>query len=308
MSRVRPSVIAGEDLVLNRDGARLVVAALELALRQAGRDGLDVRKRAGWTDVEWLLASARAVAAGNTPAAAGTAAGTAEGSFRVDLPDSAPVQEMLTTAGAANLLGVTPRAVVKRIAAGRLPATRVGREWAISEWDAPLRGGREAAMTDGDFQVTWPAGEIRAGAGQTRLTRAQVVSLVDAAQRGGKFPPSRRDHWLLEVAAGGQRGAQAITDLVRLVSADDVTRASWPGDADADDSAGALGDLYEALYPGPERSARELDRRERAREREAARFNRSQHQADNTLSLAAAPDPAASDDQLYTALFGEERT
>ena len=83
---------------------------------------------------------------------------------------------------------------------------------------------------------------------------------------------------------------------------------SWPGDNPAYDRADALGDLYEAVYPSTERAAAELERAEQRREREAAKFSRSQHQHDNTLALAAAPDPAAglSDDQLYDALFGPD--
>jgi excisionase family DNA binding protein len=40
---------------------------------------------------------------------------------------------MLTTKQAATRLGITPRRVGALIAAGRLPATKLGRDWLIAE-------------------------------------------------------------------------------------------------------------------------------------------------------------------------------
>ena len=133
----RPSAIIGGSLVLDRRGAAMIAAALRLAAKAAGRNGIDYQGRAAYDDYAWLLAQADLVAAGSP-------AGTAEGTFRVDLPSSAGVPDLLTTAGAAAILGVSPRAVVKRIEAGTLPARRVGREWAITEYDV-----RRAARPDG---------------------------------------------------------------------------------------------------------------------------------------------------------------
>ncbi len=57
--------------------------------------------------------------------------------------------------------------------------------------------------------------------------------------------------------------------------------------------------MYLLLFPDPAdpRVGRELERRERQRARDAARFGRSGHQHDNLMpypAAAAAPDPAAS--------------
>lgn len=115
----RPSAIVGDHLVLNRDGARLLLAALELAMSNAERNGVNARGRDRWDDVQWLAAQARTVAAG----AAGGTGGTV---WRLDLGAS---DGTWSTRQAAALLKVTPRAVVKAIDAGDLPAERVGREW-----------------------------------------------------------------------------------------------------------------------------------------------------------------------------------
>lgn len=45
---------------------------------------------------------------------------------------------MLTTKDAAARLGVTPRRVSALIAAGRLPAMKMGRDWLIAESDLAL--------------------------------------------------------------------------------------------------------------------------------------------------------------------------
>jgi excisionase family DNA binding protein len=137
----RPSYIVGGQLVLDRDGARMVAAALRLAAKAAGRNGADYRGRAQWDDFEWLLAQADIVAAGS-------AGGTGGEPFTVELPSSGPVPELLTTAQAAQLMGVTARAVTARIERGDLPARRVGREWAITEYDVRRHAARDGRRAD----------------------------------------------------------------------------------------------------------------------------------------------------------------
>ena len=180
------------------------------------------------------------------------------------------------------------------------------------------------------FRATSQAGADGRG-GRVRLTPAQMAGIVNAAARAGKIHPRSRDAWLVRVARGGREGGQAIHDLLHLVPADPVTRASWPGDRPADDGQAEQDELYSALYPDPgdERVVRELERRERRRAQEASRQAQLAHADDNTLAAAAPdPDPAASgiaarrmerirrdpadlaagmiDGQLYDQLFGPD--
>ena len=138
--------------VLGEPGARLtprgcamVVVALELAARQAGQAGVNYRGRDRYGDFEWLLEVCRAGAV----TGGDSAAGTAEATFTVVMPSSAPVPELLTTGQAAAIMRLSTRAVVKRIEAGQLPARKVGREWLITEYDArcAANGGRADART-----------------------------------------------------------------------------------------------------------------------------------------------------------------
>ena len=138
----RPSAIIGDRLLLTRHGAAMVAAAIELAMKAAGANGVDYAGRTAYDDVAWLLAQARTVAAG-------AAAGTSGQRFTVVMPSSAPVPELLTTGQAAAIMRLSTRAVVKRIEAGQLPARKVGREWLITEYDArcAANGGRADART-----------------------------------------------------------------------------------------------------------------------------------------------------------------
>lgn len=107
----------------------MLAAALRLAAKAAGRNGVDFKGRAQYDAFSWLLTQADLVASGS-------AAGNGGQRLRGDLPSSALVPELLTTRQAAKIIGVTPRAVAKRIKAGQLPARKVGKEWAITEYDA----------------------------------------------------------------------------------------------------------------------------------------------------------------------------
>ena len=60
---------------------------------------------------------------------------TATGTARAPEPEPAASSRWLSTTQAADLLGLTPRAVVKAIAQGKLPATRVGNRHRISRED-----------------------------------------------------------------------------------------------------------------------------------------------------------------------------
>ena len=133
----RPSAIVGDRLILDRHGAAIVLAALELAITQANRAGARYRGRDRYSDFQWVYEQARLIASG-------TAAGTPGTPFRVAMPSSAPMPELLTTRQAAKILGVSARAVTKQISAGQLPARRVGREWVVTEYDVrhAARNGR----------------------------------------------------------------------------------------------------------------------------------------------------------------------
>ncbi|MGH3484745.1 MAG: excisionase family DNA-binding protein [Nocardioidaceae bacterium] len=84
------------------------------------------------TSGRWLPPDAwRAAWRELTAAAAGSADGSASGERDRDV-------EILTVAQVAVRVGITERAVRKRIASGSLPARRVGRRWAI-EWREPRK-------------------------------------------------------------------------------------------------------------------------------------------------------------------------
>jgi excisionase family DNA binding protein len=134
-----PSHIDAGRLVLDARGAAMVAAALRIAAKAAGRDGVDVHGRTRWDDFSWLLKQADLVAGG-------TATGTAESSWTLELPAS---DATWSTAQAAGLLGISVRAVVKAISAGRLPATRHGRAWVLREADVREFDGRRGAGNRG---------------------------------------------------------------------------------------------------------------------------------------------------------------
>jgi hypothetical protein len=78
----RPSQIVGDALVLNAEGAAMLAAALRLAAKAAGRNGVDFKGRAQYDAFSWLLTQADLVASGS-------AAGNGGQRLRVDLPSSA---------------------------------------------------------------------------------------------------------------------------------------------------------------------------------------------------------------------------
>ena len=148
MTGERPSQIVAANLVLNQRGAVMLLAALDAALKLADRSGVDYQGRSAYSDVEWLRTQARLVAAGRT-GPAGSADGTAPRPFRLEVPSS---DAIWSTRQAAALLRCTPRAVVKAIRAGHLPAERIDRTWVLREADvrahAARDGRRDAADTD----------------------------------------------------------------------------------------------------------------------------------------------------------------
>jgi excisionase family DNA binding protein len=62
------------------------------------------------------------------------------------------MEEQITTTAAAARLGVTPRRVRALIDDGRLPATRIGRDWLIDVADLARVADRKPG---------WPAGKSR---------------------------------------------------------------------------------------------------------------------------------------------------
>lgn len=56
---------------------------------------------------------------------------------------------LLSTKDAAARLGITPRRVAALIAAGRLPATKLGRDWLIAEADLALVAERKPGNRTG---------------------------------------------------------------------------------------------------------------------------------------------------------------
>jgi excisionase family DNA binding protein len=111
-------------VVLGPDGVRMVTAAVELALRAAGRNGGAARVT---DDVAHLREVLRVAGlAGCAPVTAGVP-------WRLDLPAS---DVRVTVAQAAAIHRVSQAAIRKAIGAGRLPAERYGSRWLIRETDA----------------------------------------------------------------------------------------------------------------------------------------------------------------------------
>jgi hypothetical protein len=141
----RPSAIVGDQLLLNRRGAAMLLAALEAAARLAERNGVNYQGRSQWDDVSWLRTQAELVAEGRT-GPAGSADGTPGIPFRFEVPDSASIW---STTQAAALLRCTPRAVVKAIKAGHLPAKRIDRTWVLREVDVRQHAARDGRSDGG---------------------------------------------------------------------------------------------------------------------------------------------------------------
>ena len=122
---------------LTPKGCAMVVVALELAARQAGAAGVNYKGRSQYDDFTWLLETCRA---GSAPGSApGSDGGTTAVRWTWTPADS---DGTWSTRQAAVLLSCSPRAVVKAIRAGRLPATRNGREWVLREADVREYAGR----------------------------------------------------------------------------------------------------------------------------------------------------------------------
>src|SRR5690348_893309 len=139
-----PALLWGDGAILTRRGCAMVSAALELVARQAAsRDG---GVRTG-DEFEWLRTVVRLAAAGSAP-------GTAARTFKVIMPGS---DRKLATSEVAALAGISQRAVVKAIRAGRLPAARCGQQWVINETDARIFAGGRNGRTQGTNAATGAA-------------------------------------------------------------------------------------------------------------------------------------------------------
>jgi len=126
----RPSriILVTGELALNQRGAEMLLAALDKTLQGTPPR---YRGRSSYSELDWLYEQARIVASGSV-------SGTPLAVFRAEVPASG--SHYITTAEAAGILGITERAVTKRIAAGQLRAERHGRPWWLDE-----RAVREAA-------------------------------------------------------------------------------------------------------------------------------------------------------------------
>ncbi len=129
MADQQPSHIAGGHLVVGPEGCRLIVAALELAMRGAERNGVAYRGRSRWSDVEWLHAQARLVAQGEVAVVAAENTGEA---FTALLPSS---DATVSAAQAAQILGITRQAVGAAIRRGDLAARREAGRYVLAETD-----------------------------------------------------------------------------------------------------------------------------------------------------------------------------
>jgi excisionase family DNA binding protein len=121
---------------LGPDGVRVALLALEMLKRSVRANG----GGAPSADAQWLAEVLKA-AEGFVPA-------TPARSFTLVMPSSEPG---LTVTEAARIRGVSPQAIRKAIRAGRLPATRHGGSWLLSETDVRTHGpARQSARGRGD--------------------------------------------------------------------------------------------------------------------------------------------------------------
>lgn len=129
--------------------------------------------------------------------------------------------------------------------------------------------------------------------------------------------------------AGGEQGAHAVTTLLQLTPVRPDVIASWDRDPRAQAAAAKSEptetEIWDALYPDDPTAAAETERVLREQAKRARRFNDSQGY-DNELRIpkaaaskgiearrakrARAGDSAAAatDDELFEALFGKPRT
>lgn len=115
-------------MLIGRDGPAVVLDARTCAF---------LERYAGLAKLRIAAAADRHVAAQLVAIrdAAATWRGSATGTTVATKPEPAASSQWLSTSEAAELLAVGPRAVVKAIARGRIPATRAGGRWRISRED-----------------------------------------------------------------------------------------------------------------------------------------------------------------------------
>ncbi|MBB6343777.1 excisionase family DNA binding protein [Nonomuraea muscovyensis] len=102
---------------------------------QLGR--LRIERRGQDPEVDAVLAALRQAAAAWRSSATGTP--------NTNQPEPVPLSPQMGTSSAADLLGITDRAVLKAIHEGRLPAERVAGRWLITREDVEhFRAGRAA--------------------------------------------------------------------------------------------------------------------------------------------------------------------
>jgi hypothetical protein len=156
----RPSrmVHGARELTLTARGCALVLAALELALRNAP-PGYRFAAEHGDSDFAWLRHQCRLVA-GQAPGQV-SASGQQARPFTVTMPPSdVPLGELLTARQAAPIIGVSARQVGRMIDAGLLPGRKVGREWITTNYaarHAAGRNGRRDGAHDAGNQPRGPA-------------------------------------------------------------------------------------------------------------------------------------------------------
>lgn len=139
------------------------------------------------------------------------------------------------------------------------------------------------------------------------------MQIADGAIASGRVHPRARDRWLVELAAGGRRGAQAVARLMALAPGPPGTGVAASG------SPRPLNDeqVWALMYPTAEQAWAHTAWIETDTGRQAAKFARSQQAYDNSLAAtkgieasraaaAARTRKAAPDADLYEQLFGRE--
>jgi excisionase family DNA binding protein len=122
-------LLDGGRVLLDRRGAQLVLASLELARRSWQARAGDPDTSA---DFAWLYEVCR-IAAGSFPPA------TMRATFTATMPSS---ESRMTVGEAAQLLGHSVQAVRKQAALGRYGAARHGRVWTLSETEVRQAAGK----------------------------------------------------------------------------------------------------------------------------------------------------------------------
>ena len=153
------------------------------------------------------------------PAGPVAAGGNGGQPWRLDVPES---RSVISTQDAAEILGVTVRAVTAAIEAGRLPATRVGRTWVLFELDVRTHA---AAAGDGDGSggglvgSTWSASEAAGGIYATG-ERARALTDIEAAERDRVVRFAKlahemgvADHWVSVAREVGGKVSQMLDGL-----------------------------------------------------------------------------------------------